>query len=232
MSRVCMRSRCDRPAQVRLTYDTLRCRVFLDELPDVAGLYQEICEFHAVRLKLPMGWELSDRRGNTPALFDLEALVRSAPRRSDPIVTRNDVVGSEMIDLSEGARRSDPVRAPEPRPTVDTGRAAHTGRAVPTAAAAHERYVTSGVEHPPRRATGGLRSASARSSRGRGRLPTPSELFGVGRLPDVDTTPEPIDAAMAVVSLGDPSIETVIVLGPESGPERTDSTGGRDGRSL
>lgn len=65
-----MRSRCDRAAQVQLTYDTISCQVWLDPLPDRQGPVQAICEFHAKRLTLPIGWSLSDRRKSDPSLLD------------------------------------------------------------------------------------------------------------------------------------------------------------------
>lgn len=257
MSRLCMRSRCDRPAQVRLTYDTLRCRVFLDDLPQVPGLYQEICEFHAVRLKLPMGWELSDRRGTTPVLFDLEALVRTPLPPSGSIVTRPAGVGSETIDLSTATPPPPPPAQSPPSPAVPargSDRSVGAVRVGPRRERHLSRSEVEPIEDRPAAATrrsgrppshtSGLRDSHARSTRGRGPLPTPSELFGAGRLPGidtsidtgVDTTADPEadrdEGDMVVVSVGDRSIETVIVLGPDSASERSDSTGGRDGRSL
>lgn len=259
MVRLCMRSRCDRAAQVRLTYDTLRCRVFLDDLPESPGMYQEICEFHAVRLKLPMGWELSDRRGTTPALFDLEDLVRSATPSAEPIVTRSGGIGTERIDLAD--RVSDTSGRPVPprstRPTRSDV-APMDDRWVtlePAPASVPEPAPVPTPSHGPTGATGhrsGLREHHARSARGRGPLPTPSELFGVGRLPGVDATADRTDRAdsaprtergdefVTVVSVGDRSIETVIVLGPADAPadspadraDNSDSTGERHRRSL
>lgn len=210
MSRLCMRSRCDRPAQVRLTYDTLCCRVYFDDLPEAHGMYQEICEYHALRLKLPIGWELSDRRGLTPTLFDLEALVRMPKRRSsgvtEPVVTRTGAVGTERIDLVDR------------RPTSRHDHVKVEDTVIVSSARVVERVIDDVLGHRSPRRSGGLRSAEARSSRTRRPLPTPSEMFGVDRLPGVDIRADRDDSAIAVVSLGDRSIETVIVLGPEDRP--------------
>lgn len=234
-----MRSRCDRPAQVRLTYDTLRCRVFLDELPEATGMYQEICEYHAVRLKLPMGWELSDRRGATPALFDLEALVRVPASVRGGIVTRPGEPGTERIDLSD--RR--PPFSPEPErgrpPSTESISAPSSGQTmsppvVPaTAVGGGTVFSTSPVRgrrggrshgsdvggRPEEgRRSRGFRDGRARSSRGRRPLPTPTELFGADVPPGMYAEQDDVDEGLMVVSVGDRSIETVIVLGPETAP--------------
>lgn len=251
MVRLCMRSRCDRAAQVRLTYDTLRSRVFLDDLPESPGLYQEICEFHAVRLKLPMGWELSDRRGTTPVLFDLEDLVRSATPSAGPMVTRSDGIGTERIDLSTAVTGMASGTASRPTSRRTSRRSRSDVPPMDDRWATLEPVTASGTDDAtrtrrsrPARATSGLREHHARSSRGRGPLPTPSELFGAGRLPGVDTTVDvgaaaDVDTAadhgddfVTVVSVGDRSIETVIVLGPADRDDTTDSTGARHRRSL
>ena len=57
-----MRPGCDRPADARLSYDTITCRVWLDQMPERLGPVQEICQFHAARLTVPRGWTLNDRR--------------------------------------------------------------------------------------------------------------------------------------------------------------------------
>lgn len=255
MSRSCMRSRCDRPAQVRLTYDTLRCRVFLDDLPDTPGMYQEICEYHAVRLKLPMGWELSDRRGATPALFDLEALVRVPSSVRGGIVTRPGGPGSERIDLSDPTRirsaahpRSTPP-PPEPprtRPPSTPPPPAPPGVAV-TGVGSGAVFSTSPTRATPvdrgradrdrvpgavagtrtRRPSGGLRDGRSRASRGRRPLPTPTELFGGGSSATSGGVED--EGEVTVVSVGDRSIETVIVLGPDvDAPVAPDERGRRE----
>ena len=57
-----MRPGCDRPADARLSYDTISCQVWLDQMPERLGPVQEICQFHAARLTVPRGWTLNDRR--------------------------------------------------------------------------------------------------------------------------------------------------------------------------
>lgn len=64
-----MRPGCDRPAEARLSYDTIGCQVWLDALADRPGRSQEICALHATRLTVPRGWMLCDRRVDEPALF-------------------------------------------------------------------------------------------------------------------------------------------------------------------
>lgn len=64
-----MRPGCDRPAEARLSYDTIGCQVWLDALADRPGRSQEICDLHATRLTVPRGWMLCDRRVDEPALF-------------------------------------------------------------------------------------------------------------------------------------------------------------------
>lgn len=65
-----MRPGCDRPAAARLSYDTISCQVWLDQMPERLGPVQEICQFHAERLTVPRGWTLCDRRVDAPALFE------------------------------------------------------------------------------------------------------------------------------------------------------------------
>jgi hypothetical protein len=88
-----MRPGCDRPAAARLSYDTISCQVWLDQMPERLGPVQEICQFHAERLTVPRGWTLCDRRVDAPALFEpdakavrldavTEAPVRATPRRA------------------------------------------------------------------------------------------------------------------------------------------------------
>src|SRR5690349_930426 len=72
MSRNCMRPGCDRPAAARLSYDTISCQVWLDQVPERLGPVQEICQFHAERLTVPRGWMLCDRRVDAPALFEAD----------------------------------------------------------------------------------------------------------------------------------------------------------------
>lgn len=64
-----MRPGCDRDAAARLTYDTIGCQVWLDDLAERTGRNQEICILHAERLTVPRGWALEDRRSEEPPLF-------------------------------------------------------------------------------------------------------------------------------------------------------------------
>ncbi|MGB3411136.1 MAG: DUF3499 family protein [Microthrixaceae bacterium] len=110
MARVCMRPGCDRPAEVRLSYDTVSCQVWLDPILDRPGPVQEICEFHALRLTVPRGWLLCERRVPNPALF----VPADAPEK---VVPPNVSTGP---DLSTGGNRSGltvplTVGAPSPR---------------------------------------------------------------------------------------------------------------------
>lgn len=75
-----MRPGCDRPAEVRLSYDTVSCQVWLDPILDRPGPVQEICEFHALRLTVPRGWLLCERRVANPALF----VPADAPEKAVP----------------------------------------------------------------------------------------------------------------------------------------------------
>lgn len=81
-----MRPGCDRPAEVRLSYDTVSCQVWLDPIPELPGPVQEICEFHALRLTVPRGWILCDRRVASPALFVAKA-VPTGSAAPAPVVT-------------------------------------------------------------------------------------------------------------------------------------------------
>lgn len=78
-----MRPGCDRDAAARLTYDTVVCQVWLDDLAERTGRNQEICSLHAQRLTVPRGWMLSDRRAEEPALFVPEPGAEP-PSRSTP----------------------------------------------------------------------------------------------------------------------------------------------------
>ena len=95
-----MRPGCDRPAEVRLSYDTVSCHVWLDSIPDRPGPVQEICEFHALRLTVPRGWILCDRRVASPALF-----IPAGPDRSPGLPT------SGVADPAEFASFADDRRA-------------------------------------------------------------------------------------------------------------------------
>jgi len=90
-----MRPGCDRPAEARLSYDTISCQVWLDQMPDRLGPVQEICQFHAARLTVPRGWRLNDRR------VDLHAPDEAVPRRSarrDPLASSDVAVSAVVVD--------------------------------------------------------------------------------------------------------------------------------------
>jgi len=90
-----MRPGCDRPAEARLSYDTISCQVWLDQMPDRLGPVQEICQFHAARLTVPRGWRLNDRR------VDLHAPDEDAQRqsaRTDPLASSDLAVDPVVVD--------------------------------------------------------------------------------------------------------------------------------------
>jgi len=90
-----MRPGCDRPAEARLSYDTISCQVWLDQMPDRLGPVQEICQFHAARLTVPRGWRLNDRR------VDLHAPDEAVPRqsaRTDPLASSDVAVDPVVVD--------------------------------------------------------------------------------------------------------------------------------------
>ena len=99
-----MRPGCDRPAAARLSYDTISCQVWLDQMPERLGPVQEICQFHAERLTVPRGWTLCDRRVDAPALFEPDA----KPVRLDAV--------AESPTRATPRRASRGSRTPAPRP--------------------------------------------------------------------------------------------------------------------
>ncbi len=115
-----MRPGCDRPAEVRLSYDTVSCQVWLDPILDRPGPVQEICEFHALRLTVPRGWLLCERRVPNPALF----VPADAPEKIVPSSVPGDASTSVPSDASTDNDRSSStgpltvpltVGAPSPR---------------------------------------------------------------------------------------------------------------------
>ena len=127
-----MRPGCDRPAAARLSYDTISCQVWLDQMPERLGPVQEICQFHAERLTVPRGWTLCDRRVDEPALFEPDArAVRLGP---DPLDAEgDDPVAAPTRRSATSARRrgrhvADPIAEAAPRRTGRRRHPAETAR--------------------------------------------------------------------------------------------------------
>jgi len=72
--RQCSRTACASPAAVTLTYDYARSHVWIDELsPERDPHAYDLCARHAERLTVPLGWQLSIRRGADPLGVKLSA---------------------------------------------------------------------------------------------------------------------------------------------------------------
>jgi hypothetical protein len=68
--RLCSQTGCSRPASATMTYGYVARTAWLDELdPDHAPSGYDLCADHADRLRVPQGWELSDRRDAEQPLF-------------------------------------------------------------------------------------------------------------------------------------------------------------------
>lgn len=107
-----MRPGCDRPAEARLSFDAVTCRVWLDAMPERLGPTQEICELHAGRLTVPRGWMLCDRReGAADAATDPVL----APHAAEPAVTRPAATRPAAVEpaVAEPAATEDPDVAPD-----------------------------------------------------------------------------------------------------------------------
>lgn len=109
-----MRPGCDRLAVARLSYDTIGCQVWLDELPERSGPVQEICELHADRLTVPRGWILCDRRAEQPALFVAPSEPAETSTRAVTVVptrsTRTRAISSpELFELIDAPDLEPPV---------------------------------------------------------------------------------------------------------------------------
>jgi hypothetical protein len=62
-ARQCSRTACADPAAVTLTYQYGRAQVWLDALAHERDPHgYDLCEVHAARLSVPVGWHLLDRR--------------------------------------------------------------------------------------------------------------------------------------------------------------------------
>lgn len=113
-----MRPGCDRPAVARLTFDPVRCELWLDPLPTHAAPVQELCSFHVERLTVPRGWTVDDRR---PAGG---AVVRPAPAPEPVAAPAPDEVAVEVEPVAaeveaepvEVAAVAEPEPDPEPEP--------------------------------------------------------------------------------------------------------------------
>ncbi len=131
-----MRPGCDRDAASRLTYDTVACQVWLDDLTDRVGRHQEICVLHAERLTVPRGWELCDRRADQQAMFvpptagampPATPVARRARPRSakagrppSPTLELFEVLRQELADIDQHGRSAgrESVRAESPSELV------------------------------------------------------------------------------------------------------------------
>jgi Protein of unknown function (DUF3499) len=102
-----MRPGCDRPAAARLSYDTISCQVWLDQMPERLGPVQEICQFHAERLTVPRGWNLCDRRVDAPALFEPDHRAVRLPAAVDAA----DVSVAAVVPVATRGATGSPARA-------------------------------------------------------------------------------------------------------------------------
>jgi hypothetical protein len=70
MARLCARPTCGQPAAASLTYDYEARTAWVDDLTDEhhPSSYA-LCAHHADGLRVPNGWERSDRRGPARPLF-------------------------------------------------------------------------------------------------------------------------------------------------------------------
>lgn len=67
-ARLCARPACGRPAIATLTYDYATSTVWLRELTDHKEAHgSDLCQTHADRLRVPVGWALDDRRTPVPS---------------------------------------------------------------------------------------------------------------------------------------------------------------------
>lgn len=132
-----MRPGCDRDAAARLTYDTVGCQVWLDDLAEQTGRNQEICSLHAERLTVPRGWALEDRRSEEPPLFvpPPSAPPAARPRAGGRAGRRRNSSGAhpaaQTMELFEVLRQelaeaeaatelvAEPVAEPVPEPVDD-----------------------------------------------------------------------------------------------------------------
>ena len=64
--RQCSRTGCASPAVVTLTYEYGRSQVWIDELsPERDPHFYDLCQVHADRLSVPLGWHLLNRAQRT-----------------------------------------------------------------------------------------------------------------------------------------------------------------------
>lgn len=72
MTRLCARPGCHSVAAATLTYDYGSSTAWLGRLADEAHpMVYDLCGEHADRLRLPLGWDLLDQRGEPGTLFHL-----------------------------------------------------------------------------------------------------------------------------------------------------------------
>lgn len=109
-----MRPGCDRPAVARLTFDPVRCELWLDPLPTHAAPVQELCAFHVERLTVPRGWTVDDRRAGP------EVVPGPAPA-PEPVVEAEVAPEPEPEPVVEAevAPEPEPEPAPEPEQVVE-----------------------------------------------------------------------------------------------------------------
>lgn len=70
MSRECAHTCCRNPATIRLRYHYEAAMVWLDDIgPAEERTPFELCAHHADRLRVPMGWQLDDRRAAAQPFF-------------------------------------------------------------------------------------------------------------------------------------------------------------------
>ena len=74
MARMCSRTACSRPSSATMSYGYGARTAWLDDLdPDHSPCGYDLCTEHADGLSVPQGWERTDRRISTRALFSRRA---------------------------------------------------------------------------------------------------------------------------------------------------------------
>lgn len=69
--RLCDRPGCAGPACASLTFDYRGRRAWLDDLDEPHPTRFELCQRHADRVGVPLGWDYDDRRGGRGSVHPL-----------------------------------------------------------------------------------------------------------------------------------------------------------------
>ena len=107
--RVCVKQVCESPAAFSLSFDYGERTVWLDDLIESGSRAFDFCVRHAERFSAPLGWQLLDRRSDTPPRFaTCEEPV--PPRRVPgprPVPVPLEEHPSGPVDLAAGAEPAD-----------------------------------------------------------------------------------------------------------------------------